>query len=229
MASRLALATIILICWHEIQGMSYIIQHPGIIWGLLLEHLQVASLALLIALFVALPLGLLINHYRWLSIPLVGTLGVLYTVPSLALMILLVPIFGLNSTTVVVAMGIYAQVILVRNITIGLQSVQPAILEAARGMGMNGWQCWWQVQVPLALPIFLAGLRLAAIVVIAIATIGAKFGAGGLGVLLFDGIAQAGRYDKIWAGAIAVATLALVINVTLLVLERVSNPASRIL
>ncbi len=208
--------------------MSYVIKNPGIVWDLLLQHLQMTSLALLIGVLVALPLSLLITRYRWLSVPVIGTLGTLYTVPSLALIILLVPIFGLNSNSVVVAMAIYAQVILVRNITVGLQSIKPAILEAARGMGMNPWQRWWRVQVPLIMPIFLAGLRLAAIVGIAIATIGAKFGAGGLGVLLFDGIAQAGRYDKIWAGAIAVAILALVINGALLALEWASNPARRI-
>ena len=208
--------------------MSYIIQNPGTVWDLLLQHLQMTSLALLIAVLVALPLSLLVTRYRWLSVPVLGTLGTLYTVPSLALIILLVPLFGLNSNSVVVAMAIYAQVILVRNITVGLQAIPPAVLEAARGMGMNGWQRWWRVQVPLTMPIFLAGLRLAAIVGIAIATIGAKFGAGGLGVLLFEGIAQTGRYDKIWAGAIAVAALAFVINGALLALEWASNPARRI-
>ncbi len=208
--------------------MSYIIKNPGIVWERLLEHLQMTSLALLIAVLVALPLSLLITRYRWLNVPVIGTLGILYTVPSLALIILLVPIFGLNSNSVVVAMAIYAQVILVRNITVGLESIKPAILEAARGMGMNAWQRWWRVQVPLIMPVFLAGLRLASIIGIAIATIGAKFGAGGLGVLLFDGIAQAGRYDKIWAGAIAVAILAFVINGALLALEWASNPARRI-
>ena len=208
--------------------MSYIVENPGIVWDLLLEHLQMTSLALVIAVLVALPLALLITRYRWLSVPVMGTLGTLYTVPSLALIILLVPVFGLNSNSVVVAIAIYAQVILVRNITVGLQSIQPAILEAARGMGMNPWQRWWRVQVPLILPIFLAGLRLAAIVGIAIATIGAKFGAGVIGVLLFDGIAQAGRYDKIWAGAIAVAILAFAINGALLGLEWASNPVRRL-
>ncbi|HEY9751935.1 MAG TPA: ABC transporter permease subunit, partial [Coleofasciculaceae cyanobacterium] len=125
-----------------------------------------------------------------------------------------------------VAMVLYAQVILVRSLTVGLQQIDPPILEAAQGMGMNLWQRWWQVQFPLVLPMFLAGLRLAAIVEIGIATIGAKFGAGGLGVLLFDGIAR-GRYDKIWAGAIAVATLALLINSGLLLLERIAQPVKR--
>ncbi len=208
--------------------MSYIIKNPGNVWDLVLQHLQMTSLALLIAVLVALPLALLVTRYRWLSVPVIGTLGTLYTIPSLALIILLVPVFGLNSNSVIVAMAIYAQVILVRSVTVGLQSIQPAVLEAARGMGMNAWQRWWRVQVPLIMPIFLAGLRIAAIVGIAIATLGAKFGAGGLGVLLFEGIAQTGRYDKIWAGAIAVAVLAFVINGALLALEWASNPARRI-
>jgi osmoprotectant transport system permease protein len=125
-------------------------------------------------------------------------------------------------------MVIYTQVILVRSLTVGLQSIKPSVLEAARGMGMNPWQRWWQVQVPLILPIFLAGLRIAAIVAVAIATIGAKFGAGGLGTLLFDGIAQAGRYDKIWAGAIVVSLLAFALNGAILLLEWATNPARRI-
>ena len=125
-------------------------------------------------------------------------------------------------------MIIYCKVILVRNFSVGLQSIQPAILEAARGMGMNFWQCWWRVQVPLILPICLAGVRLATIVAIAIATIGAKFGAGGLGTLLFDGISQSGRYDKLWAGAIVVAILAFFLNGILLTLEWLSSPARKI-
>ncbi|MBV9385786.1 MAG: ABC transporter permease [Chroococcidiopsidaceae cyanobacterium CP_BM_ER_R8_30] len=208
--------------------MSYIIGHPEIVWDLLLEHLQMTIWALLIAVLVALPLALLITHYRWLNVPVMGILGIVYTIPSLALIILLVPLFGLDLSSVVVAMAIYNQIILVRHITLGLQSIRPEILEAARGMGMNSWQRWWRVQVPLMLPIFLAGLRLATIISIAIATIGAKFGAGGLGTLLFDGISQGGRYDKIWAGAIAVAALALVMNGALLALEWASNPSKRI-
>lgn len=213
---------------HPLRRMTYILNNPGIVWELLLEHLSMTCLTLVIAVLVALPLALLITRFHWLSVPVLGTLGILYTVPSLALIILLVPLFGLNAWSVIVAMVAYAQVILVRSLVVGLQSIPPAVLEAARGMGMSHWQRWWQVQVPLILPIFLAGLRIAAIVTIAIATIGAKFNAGGLGTLLFDGIAQSGRYDKIWAGAITVSLLAFAINGALLALEHVTNPATRI-
>ncbi len=207
--------------------MSYLVKNPGVVFGLLLEHLQMTALSMMIAVAIALPLALLVTHYRWLNVPVLGLLGTLYTLPSLALMILLVPIFGLSRQSVVVAMIIYTQVILVRNFSVGLQSIQPEILEEARGMGMNSWQRWWRVQVPLILPICLAGVRLATIVAVAIATIGAKFGAGGLGVLLFDGVSQS-RTDKIWAGAIAVALLALAINGALLALEWISNPLRKI-
>lgn len=207
--------------------MSYIIKNPGVIFGLVLEHLQMTGLAVLIAIAIALPLAFVITHYRWLNVPVLGFLGTLYTIPSLALIILLVPLFGLTRQSVVIAMIIYTQVILVRNFSVGLKAIEPAILEAASGMGMNLWQRWWQVQVPLILPIYLAGVRLATIVAIAIATIGAKFGAGGLGVLLFDGVSQ-NRDDKIFAGAIVVALLAFVLNSILLGLEWLSSPARTI-
>ena len=207
--------------------MTYILNNPDTVWELLLAHLQMTSLTLVIAVAIGLPIVLLITRYRQLSVPILGVLGILYTVPSLALIILLVPFFGLNQRSVIAAMVIYTQVILVRNLVVGLQSIKPAMIEAAKGMGMNAWQRWWQIQVPLIMPIFLAGLRLAAIVAVAIATIGAKFGAGGLGKLLFDGVSQ-NRNDKILAGAIAVALLAFVINGALLALEWAASPARRL-
>jgi osmoprotectant transport system permease protein len=197
------------------------------IWVLLLQHLQMTGVALAISVLVAFPLGILIVRYRWLSVPVMGTLGILYTIPSLALIILMIPIFGLNALSVIAALVAYAQVILVRNIVSGLQSINPAIIEAAYGMGMSTLQCWWRVQVPLALPIVLAGVRIAAVVAIGIAAIGAKFNAGGLGVLLFDGIAL-GRDDMIWAGAIVLAIFALIVNTALRWLEWFSNPSTHI-
>jgi len=208
--------------------MDFIINNPRVVLSLLLEHLQMTGLAVLIAVAIASPLALLVTYYHWLKIPVMGLLGTFYTVPSLALIVLLVPIFGLSRQSVIVAMIIYTQVILVRNFSVAVQSVEPAILEAAKGVGMSYWQRWWWVQMPLILPICLAGVRLAAIVAIAIATIGAKFGAGGLGVLLFDGVSQA-RNDKILAGAILVALLALFINTILLGLEWLTSPARRIM
>lgn len=211
-----------------IEGLGYIAANPDIVLGLLGEHLQLTVTALLIALLIALPVGTLLHNRPRLAGPIMGVLGLLYTVPSLALIVLLIPFTGLNGTSVIVALIIYCQVILVRNIIAGLGGIDRTLVEAARGMGMSAWQTWARVQLPLALPIILAGVRLAAVVSIGIATIGAKFNAGGLGVLLFQGISQGGRADKIWAGALAVSALALVVNGLLLLLERALSPATRV-
>jgi len=207
--------------------MGYLFSHPQEVLTLVLQHLQMTGIALVVAILVSVPISLLVTRVGWLRIPVLGSLGILYTIPSLALIIFLVPIFGLNATSVIVAMVLYTQVILVRNLAVGLDGINPAVVEAARGMGMSVWQRWWRVQVPLVLPVFIAGVRIAAIVAIAIATIGAKFNAGGLGKLLFDGIQTTG-YDKIVAGSIAVALLAFAINALLLWLEKRSNPARRL-
>jgi osmoprotectant transport system permease protein len=191
--------------------MTYIINNPDVILELLWEHVYLTVGSLAIAILIALPLGYLIYGRERLSTTVMGVLGVLYVIPSLVLMILLLPLLGLNARTVMVALVIYCQIILVRNVVAGLSSIDPSIIEAATGLGMTSWQRFVRVQLPLALPVIVAGIRLAAIVATSIATVGALFGAGGLGTLLFNGISQ-GRYDKIVAGAIMVALLAAVLN-----------------
>lgn len=198
--------------------MRYLINNPDKVLELLGEHLVMAGTALVISLLIALPLSVLLAKWPRLATLVMGVLGALYTIPSIALLILLLPVFGLNQRSVIVALIIYTQIILVRNLVAGLNGVPATMLEAAKGMGMNGWQRWSRVQLPLAMPVILAGVRLAMVVAIAIATIGAKFGAGGLGTLLFEGIAQ-NRYDKILAGSLVVALTALIANALLLRLE----------
>ncbi len=207
--------------------MRYVLENPAVVLQLLGEHLSMAGIALFISILIALPISVLLTRSPKLATPILGILGALYTIPSIALLILLLPIFGLNQRSVIVALVIYTQIILVRNMIAGLKGVPPIMLEAAKGMGMNAWQRWRKVQLPLALPVILAGVRLATIVAIAIATIGAKFGAGGLGTLLFDGIAQ-NRYDKILAGSIIVALLTLLVNFLLRQLEAYFTIENRI-
>ncbi len=203
--------------------MGYFLQNPETILELTLQHLQMTFLAVAIAAAIALPIGALVTYQPRLNVPVLGFLGTLYTIPSLALIVLLLPLFGLNANSAIAAMVIYNQAILVRNVSVALSGIEPAILEAARGMGMSLWQRWWQVQMPLILPVFLAGVRLATVVSISIGTIGALFAAGGLGELLFEGVSQ-DRPDKIWAGAIAVALLAFALNSALRALERWATP-----
>ncbi len=198
---------------------TYLLSNPVDVLALGWQHVLLTGTALGIALAIAIPVGFLIYRYARLQTAVMGVLGILYTVPSIALMILLLPFFGLGSSSVAVALIVYAQVILVRNILAGLNGIDPAVIEAARGMGMTGWQQAGRVLFPLAFPVMVAGLRIATVTTVAIATIGARFNGGGLGNLLFDGIAQ-GRTDKIWAGALSVGILALALNLLIGWLER---------
>lgn len=203
--------------------MSFILENPGLVFAALLRHAQMAGVALVVALAIALPVGVVASRRPRLAGAVLGVLGALYTVPSLAMLILLVPAFGINARAVTAALVVYMQAILVRNVVAGLRAVDPAALEAADAMGFTAGQRLLRVEFPLALPVVLAGVRLAAVTGIGIATIGAKFNAGGLGTLLFEGIAQTGRSDKIWAGAIAVGGLALGVNWLLLAAERAAG------
>ncbi len=199
--------------------MTYLFGHLPLVLGLLAQHLEMTAIALGISLLIAIPLGLLIARVKQLQGPVLGVLGVIYTIPSLSLFVLLIPLLGLGLLPAVVALIAYAQFMLVRNWVVGLTTIDPAISEAARGMGMSGWQRFWRVELPLALPLLLAGIRLAAIAIIGIGTIAAYIGAGGLGQLLFEGVTTANS-EKIFAGSLAVAVLAIAANAILRVLER---------
>ena len=191
--------------------MRYLIENPDVVLRMVVEHLGLTVLTMVIAIALAVPLGTLAVRVPAVRRPLFGILGVIYTIPSLALFVLLIPIMGLGWLPAVTALVAYSQVILVRNIAVGLMGVDAATLEAARGMGMTAWQRFWRVEIPLALPVMLAGLRIAVLAVIGIGTIAAFINAGGIGVLLFTGVAQS-HHGKIVAGAIASSALALVVN-----------------
>ncbi|HZK17605.1 MAG TPA: ABC transporter permease, partial [Anaerolineaceae bacterium] len=144
---------------------------------------------------------------------------IIYTIPSLSLFVLLIPIFGLGTKPAIIALIAYAQLLLIRNWLVGLTTIEPAVLEAARAMGLNGWQRFWQVEFPLALPMLLAGIRLVALSSIGIGTMAAYINAGGLGVLLFQGVTTA-NYGKIFAGALAVTVLSFATSFFIRYLER---------
>lgn len=198
--------------------MRYLIDNPGAVLLLLGEQLWLAFAALALASVLALPLGVLAARKPSIRGPLLGFLGVLYTIPSLALFVLLIPLMGLGFGPALVALVVYAQIILVRNVAVGLLGVDPSALEAARGMGMTAWQRFWRVELPLAAPVILAGARLATLTTISISTLAALINAGGLGTLLFMGVSQ-GNPEKIIAGALAVSALALAASALMRALE----------
>jgi osmoprotectant transport system permease protein len=205
--------------------MTYIVKHPGEMAMRLLQHLELTLVALLIASAIALPLGVLAARNARVRGPLFAVLNVIYTLPSLAIFALLIPAFGLGFVTTEIALVAYAQMILVRNVVAGLESVPAPLRDAARGLGMNAWQSLVRVELPLALPIIVGGLRLATIATISIATLGGKIDAGGLGTLLFAGLSNDDP-ERIVAGSLAAATLAIAADFCLRGAERVAGRPS---
>jgi osmoprotectant transport system permease protein len=194
--------------------MRYIIDHPERMLELTQEHVRLVAISILVAILIGIPLGILITRLRWLEGSVIGMTGVLYTVPSLALFAILMPYTGLGRTTVIVALVLYSLLAIVRNTVAGIDDVPSATLDAARGMGMTGSQRLLLVELPLALPVILAGVRVATVAAVGIATVGALLGAGGLGRLIFDGISR-GSTDRIVAGALGASVLALAADWTL--------------
>lgn len=199
--------------------MSYLVNNFNVVAELFLQHLQLTLAVIFFSLLIGIPLGLLLARIRWLRGPVMSVLGIIYTIPSLSFFVLLIPIFGLGTRPAIIALTAYAQLLLIRNWLVGLTTIEPAILEAALGMGLNGWQRFWQIEFPLALPMLLAGIRLVALSSIGIGTIAAFINAGGLGVLLFQGVITA-NFSKIFTGALAVTVLSFATNYFIRYLEQ---------
>jgi osmoprotectant transport system permease protein len=201
---------------------SYLWQRRSEILALTGEHLVLVAISTVVAVAIGVPLGLALTRRPRLAAPVLGIAGVVQTVPSLALFGFLIPlpfIGGIGPRTAIVALVIYALLPILRNTHAGILSVDPAILEAADGVGMTRRQRLWWVELPLSLPIVLGGVRIATVVSIGIATIAAAVGAGGLGVLIYRGIAIVDN-RLILAGALPAALLAVAADLLLSAVER---------
>jgi osmoprotectant transport system permease protein len=186
-----------------------------------LQHLGLVAVSVGIAVVIGLPLGVLITRKSRLRASILGVANVLQTIPSLALFgfLLAVPFIGLGMRNAVIALIAYSLLPIIRNTFAGIDGVDPAVREAATGMGMTDWQLLKMVELPLAAPVILAGIRVAAVIGVGIATIAAAIGAGGLGVFIFRGLSMVDN-GVILAGAIPAALLALLVDGGLHLLER---------
>jgi osmoprotectant transport system permease protein len=187
-----------------------------------LEHLFLVGVAIAIAIIIGIPLGILITRQKQLRQPILGIANILQTIPSLALFGLLIPvpvIGGIGVIPAIVALTLYSFLPIIRNTYTGITGVDPAIREAGRGMGMTDRQLLLQVEIPLAMGVILAGVRVATVISIGIATIAAAIGAGGLGVFIFRGIAVVNN-QLILAGAVPAAVIALVADLLIGWLEK---------
>ena len=205
--------------------MTYLFTHWSAVGGLTLEHLGLVGGGLLLGAIVALPLGVLAARVRRLSAPIFAVLAAIYTIPSLALLALAVQYVGIGYAPVVLVLAAYAQFILARTVAAALNGVPEAIVDAARGMGMNPLQRLIRVELPLALPELLGGVRLTTIALIAIATLGGYVGAGGLGSYIFFGL-QREYIAQTLAGSIPAAVLAILVDLFVRRLETISSWSS---
>ncbi len=199
--------------------MSYLMKHLPHIGGLTLQHLALVGTGLAIALLIAVPLGVFTARTPRYGPPVFGLAGVVYTIPSLALLAVAVKYLGLGFWPVVLVLAAYAQFILIRNIAAAIAGVPAAQIDAAKGLGLSGWQRFTRVEIPLAAPALLGALRLTTIALIAIATLGGYVGAGGLGSEIFFGL-QRQYIEETLAGSIPAAVLAILADAFFRTLER---------
>lgn len=205
---------------------EYLRTRDGELLDATVEHVWITAVSIALALLVALPLALAARRWRPARGPVLGVTTVLYTVPSLAMFAILLPFFGLSAAVVVTGLVLYSLTVLVRNLLAGLESVPPEATEAARGMGYGPGRLLFEVELPLALPALLAGVRIATVTGISLTTVGAIVGYGGLGNLIYDGMENYFKAQVLAASALCVL-LAVIADLLLLWLQRALTPWAR--
>lgn len=192
----------------------------------LIEHIEITVISVLLGLLVAVPLALLARRFTRLETSILGASTLVYTIPSLALFPLLVPFTGITMTTVVIGLALYSLTILVRNTLAGLRAVPDEVKESAAGMGYGPTRMLFKVELPLATPVIMAGLRVATVSTVALTTIGAIVHYGGLGNLLYDGVQNNFKAEILAASVLCVA-LAVALDVVILFTQRLLTPWTR--
>ncbi|RMH05115.1 MAG: ABC transporter permease subunit [Nitrospirae bacterium] len=187
------------------------------------EHLGLTGIALILGIVVAVPLGLLLERRRTVAEPVIRIIGTVQTIPSIALLAFMIPIFGVGALPAILALWMYSLFPIVRNTYSGLRDAAPAAVEAARALGMTEWQLLWWVRFPLAAPVMMAGVRTSAVITVGTATLAAFIGAGGLGVPIVSGL-QMANTTIVLSGALPAALLALAVDGILGLVERWIRP-----
>jgi osmoprotectant transport system permease protein len=196
------------------------------IWSRFLQHVRLTVLAVVIGLLISFPLAILAHRHRATCAPITWVTGLLYTIPSLALFVILLPVTGLSTLTAEIGLVSYTLLILVRNMVVGLSNVPADVKDAAVGMGYTTRQLLWRVELPLALPAIMAGVRIATVSTIGLVTVAALIGRGGLGQFILEGL-QTFFNTEILVGAVLSLAFALVADALLLGLQRLLTPWAR--
>jgi len=201
---------------------NYNLTDPQSIPNLFLKHLTLVLIIMLISIIIGIPLGLLVSRYKRLYLPLITASGLLYTIPSIAAFALLIPITGISPATAIIPLVLYNQLVLIRNTVAAVNGIDPLLLEVGRAMGMKPQQLLFRVTLPLALPVIVAGIRIATVTTIGIVALASLVGQSTLGDLIFQNIASFDP-DPIAAGAILMAAFAIIADLLLLSLQVALN------
>ena len=196
-------------------------EQSGKILDQLLQHIGLTFISLFIAVVIGVPLGIFITRKKKLSAPVLGFTGILQTIPSIALLGFMIPLLGIGPVPAIVALFLYALLPIVRNTFTGITGVDRIVIESARGMGMSSWQVLRKVELPLSMPVILAGIRTATVINVGVATLASYIGAGGLGEFIFGGIAL-NNTNMILAGAIPAALLAITFDFILSKIQKMN-------
>lgn len=198
---------------------EYVIENTTLILEKALEHITLAGIAVLLAISIGVPIGFMIANNEKVAKRVMNVANIIQTIPSLALFAIALPFIGIGAKPAILALFLYALLPIIKNTLLGIHNVDPAIIEAARGMGMSKFQIMFKVEVPLAVAVIMGGVRIATVTSIGIATIASLIGAGGLGAFIFQGISMM-NYNLIFAGAISSALLALAADFVLGLVEK---------
>jgi len=190
------------------------------------EQIYISAIALCLGIIVAVPIGVALTRFPKLAKIFIGIASILQTIPSLALLAIMIPFFGIGRTPAIIALFVYSLLPIMRNTYIGMNNVDPILKDSAKGMGMNPIQSIFQVELPLAVPVIMTGIRLSAIYVIAWATLASYIGAGGLGDLIFSGLSLF-QPSLIIGGTIPVILLSLIVDYLLGRLENYLTPRQK--
>lgn len=190
------------------------------------QHIYISAIALFLGVIVAIPLGVLLTRYKKIADFTIGLASVLQTVPAMALLAMMIPLFGIGALPAIVALFIYSLLPILRNTYLGMENVDPTLRDAAKGMGMSNLQSILQVELRMAAPVIMAGVRLSATYVIAWTALASYIGAGGLGDFIFNGL-NLYRPDLILGGSIPVIILALIVDFLLGRLELLLTPRTK--
>lgn len=191
-----------------------------------IEHIQLTGIAILLAVCVGVLLGIILTRIKSLSAPVIALVNIIQTIPSLAMLGFLIPFMGIGVKPAILALFLYSLLAIVKNTVTGINQVNPSVVEAGLGMGMKDIQILLKIELPLSIPVILAGIRIATVTCIGIATLCAAIGAGGLGQFIFRGISMVNN-NMILAGALPAALLALFSDFVLHKIEKYLTPKSR--